>query len=78
MDMVSHETVRMQLALVLSAQMAQVRQIREVVAVDCEARITVVAALDNVQRDPGQDEARVPGHGIENELALRSLTPRLH
>jgi hypothetical protein len=58
--------------------MAQVGEVGEVVAVVCEARIAVVAALNDMQRDAGKDEARVPGHHTQNDLACGALTRRLH
>jgi len=58
--------------------MAQVREIGEVVAVVCKTRVAVVSALNNMQRDAGKDEARMPGHHIQNDHARGALTTRLH
>jgi hypothetical protein len=52
----------MHVALVLSGQMAQIRQVRQVIAVRSKASVSVIAALNEVQRDAGEDQPRVSGH----------------
>jgi hypothetical protein len=62
MDMVSHQAVRVKVAVIFAGQMAQVTQVGEVVAVLSEARVTIVAPLNHVQRNAGNMESRVSGH----------------
>jgi hypothetical protein len=60
--MIRHEAVRMNLALVLAGQVGQVRHVGEVVAIGAKTSATVVASLDDVQRDAGENQPRMPGH----------------
>jgi hypothetical protein len=52
----------MHLAAELGCQFAQVSEVQHVVAIPPEAVRTVVAALNNVQRDAGENGAGLPGH----------------
>ena len=60
--MVRHETVRVNSALVATAVVREKRKVGEIVAFSAEARVTVVAPLDNVQRDAGKDEPWMACH----------------
>ncbi len=50
-----------------ACKLSQMEQIQKVVAVTPEARLTIVATLNDVQRDAGQDESGLSGHDPRNE-----------
>jgi hypothetical protein len=62
-DVVCHQAVRMHCAVVLFGQLAQVRQVNEVVSVTSKTGRAVVAALNDVNRYTGQDQAQRSRHG---------------
>jgi hypothetical protein len=71
MDVVGHQAIRMDRALVLPAEMAEKREVREVVGIAPKAGVTVVAALNDMQCNTGQDQSRVPRHTGRTSEARR-------
>jgi hypothetical protein len=69
--MVGHQTVRVHCAFVLFGQLAQVRQIDQVITVLSEARRAVVSALDDVDGYAGKYQPRWPGHSRQTGVRRR-------
>ena len=72
--MIRHEAIRVNGAVVPFRQLAEVRQIHEVIAVVLEAVNPVVAALNDVNCDTGQEKSRRPGHSRNNARSGARLT----
>ena len=49
-------------AAMFACKFAQMKQIQKIIAVSTEARLAIVAALNDVQGNAGQDEAGLSGH----------------
>jgi hypothetical protein len=62
MDMVCHQAVRVHRAVVSFRQLAQVREVDEIVVVTAEASSSVVAALDDMDGYAGQDQSQGSRH----------------
>ena len=62
MDVIGHEAVRMDGAPVPPRELAQVRQVHQVIRFMAKAGRAVIAALDYMNGDAGQDEPEGSGH----------------
>jgi hypothetical protein len=59
----------------LLRQLVEMQQVEQVVAAHVEACTAVVSALDDMQRDAGQDEPGLSGHGYTTtSFAPKGLT----
>ena len=74
MHMIRHQAISMNRDLKLLCELTQVHQIDKVVAAFPEASIAVIATLDDMRRDSGNDEARLTRHGTINEKVRQALT----
>ena len=63
-----------ELRLPLLERTFQVMQIKAAIAVGVEAVLPVVPALDDMQRDPGKDQARSARHPRSTMLPMAPLT----
>jgi hypothetical protein len=72
--MIRHEAIRVNRAVVPFRQLAEVREVHEVIAVVLETVNPVVAALNDVNRDTGQEKPRGPGHSRNNAGSGARLT----
>jgi putative methionine-R-sulfoxide reductase with GAF domain len=76
MDMVCHQAVRMQRTVVLQGQLANVRQVDEVITIGPETRGAIVTPLNDVDRYAGEHQAQGSGHSnttttyLVDEIAL--------
>ena len=76
MDMVGHQAVRMHGTAVPPSQVAQIGKISPVIALDAKAVVAIVAALDDVQRDPLAGQPRVAGHERKNACTAPAVDRR--
>jgi hypothetical protein len=53
--MIGHQTIRMHRATMSVCKFAQMKQVQKIIAVSTEARLAIVAALNDVQGNAGQD-----------------------
>lgn len=60
--MIGHQAIRVHRATVLDREFAQMEQVQKIIAVPAEARLAIVAALNDVQGNAGQDKAQLSGH----------------
>jgi hypothetical protein len=72
--MVGHQAERMQRTAVLAAEIEKVREIDQAIAVQEEAILAVVAPMPDVDRDIGNDEARLSRHTARTSRMFSSLT----
>jgi hypothetical protein len=71
---VGHQAVRVQSAAPSPAELSEVGQVHEPVALVPEAVLSVIAALPYVEGNIGQDETRVPRHDGTTTHAGSALT----
>jgi hypothetical protein len=74
MDVIGHQAVRMDGAPMLARELAQVRQVHQVIRFVAKAGHAVIAALDNVNGNAGQDEPEWSGHTARTTAAVPGLT----
>jgi hypothetical protein len=74
MDVVRHQAVGMDGAVVPLGQLPQMRQIHQVVVIVPEASNSIVAALDNMDGNARKDEPQWPRHARDNESSHAALT----
>jgi hypothetical protein len=60
--MIGHQAIRVNRATVLGREFAQMKQVQEMIAISSEARLAIVAALNDVQGDTRHDAAGLSGH----------------
>jgi hypothetical protein len=76
MHVVRHEAVRVEVAPPALAQLSEVAEIHEPIAVFPKGRLAVVAALVDMQRYAAKDEPRMPRHDGTTIVAAWRLTCR--
>jgi hypothetical protein len=62
MDVIGHQTVRVYTAPHVSGELTEVEQVDLIVRVDSETGATVVAPLNDVQRNIREDQSRLSRH----------------
>jgi hypothetical protein len=73
-DVVSHQTIGVHLAIKLLGELFEMQQVEQVVAICAEARRTVVPALDDVSGDLGKNQPRLSRHACLTAGAFVWLT----
>src|SRR5688500_1717419 len=71
--MVRHEAVRMHPAIVFLGELAQMRQVHQVIAVLLEAGQPIVAPLNDMDGYARENQPRWPGHSRNNGLPVRAV-----
>jgi hypothetical protein len=70
MHMIRHQAIGMDCARVLLCELAEVKEVKQVIAFAEEAVRSVVTSLRDVRRYPGQQETRLPRHACKNDAAV--------
>jgi hypothetical protein len=74
MNMVGHQAIRVQRAAPSPAELAEIGQVDEPVALVPEAVLSVIAALPYVHGNLGKNETRMPRHDGTTASAGSALT----
>lgn len=74
MNVIGHQAIGMHGAREVLRRFLQQCKIDEVIALLPEARHTVVATLNDMERHIGDDQAGLPGHECQNDPARARLT----